>query len=363
VSSEEFHNIRTGEYDGSGPRGQIRMKILLIRFSSLGDCILLGPLVPYLKTAGVEEVTIVTKDVYAPLLAAVDGVDRVVGYDPATGLRGLRQIADRFRDGGYTVVDAHSNLRSRLLSRSLGGARARFHKHYLERISLILFKRQVSLPSILEQYASLAGAVGLPPAKLSPGGFNLPAQIRETAALRMNKDDRPWIAIAPGSRWPTKRWPVTKYAELAERLAVTRGYRILLVGDEDDRRFTSVILSQAGDGCLDIAGETGLLESAGYLSLCRGLVGNDSGLTHLAEAVGTPVVALFGPTVESFGYYPSLESSRVVERKLACRPCSRNGSRPCIRGNQECLAEIDVDTVESAFLEMISNTGPRRIVV
>ncbi len=339
------------------------MKILLIRFSSLGDCILLSPLVPYLKSAGAEEVTIVTKDVYAPLLAAVEGLDRVVGYNPATGLGGLRRIANSLKGGGYTVVDAHSNLRSRLLSRWLGGARARFQKHYLERLGLIVFKRQVSLPSILDQYGSLAGAIGLPPAKLLPGGINVPQQYKEAAAKRMGADDQPWIAIAPGSRWQSKRWPDEKYAELAERLAGPRGYRVLLMGDKDDRRFTSAIASRAGETCLDIAGETDLLEGAGYLCACQGLIGNDSGLTHLAEAVGTPVVALFGPTVDSFGYYPSLERSKVVERKLVCRPCSRNGSRPCIRGNQECLAQIDVDTVESAFLEMISSTGPRRIVV
>ena len=84
---------------------------------------------------------------------------------------------------------------------------------------------------------------------------------------------------------------------------------------------------------------------------------------HLAEAVGVPVLALFGPTVDAFGYYPSRPDSKVVERDIPCRPCSRNGSRTCPRGTQECMVEIDVDTVENAFSDLVSGTGPSHYVV
>jgi heptosyltransferase-2 len=339
------------------------MKVLLIRFSSLGDCVLLCPLVTHLKQNGTENIVVVTKNTYAPLLSAATGVDQVIGYDPRTGIGGLRRLAARFRDRGYTVIDAHSTFRSRLLSWMLGGARARFRKHYRDRLGLIVFKRPVSLPTMLEQYGALATAAGLPAASLSPGGINVPARYTAAAREVMGADNHPWIAVAPGSRWPAKRWPVEKYAELTDRLTRKRGYRVLLMGDGQDRPFTSVIAEAAGDNCLDISGRTSVLEGAGYLSGCTGFVGNDSGLTHLAEATGVPAVVLFGPTVEGFGYYPSLANSKVVERELGCRPCSRNGSRPCIRGTRECLAEIGVDTVEAAVLEMVSGTGPRRYAV
>jgi heptosyltransferase-2 len=339
------------------------MKVLLIRFSSLGDCILLCPLVSHLKQNGADKVVVVTKQTYATLLSAAAGVDQVIGYEPRTGIGGLRRLAARFRDRGYTVIDAHSTARSRLLAWMLGGAGSRFQKHYRDRLGLIVFKRPVVLPSMLEQYGALATAAGLPAVTLSPGGINVPAPYTEAAREAMNGDNRPWIALAPGSRWPAKRWPVGKYAELADRLSRNRGYRILLMGDGTDRQFTSVVAEAAGDSCLDITGRTSVLEGAGYLGGCCGFVGNDSGLTHLAEAAGVPAVVLFGPTVESFGYYPSLPGSKVVERELGCRPCSRNGSRPCIRGTRECLAEIGVDTVEAAVLEMASGTGPRRYVV
>lgn len=340
------------------------MKILLIRLSSLGDCILLCPLAAYLKSQGSEEVTVVTKRVYTEIFAAARGVDRIVGFDPRAGIGGVLRIASEHRDRGYLVIDAHNNWRSRVLSWRLGGAAARLCKYYRERLGLIVLKRPARLPSILEQYGALAVAAGLqPPARLTPGGIDVPGRFAETAAERLRIDHHPFIAVAPGARWPMKRWPVGSFVELCRRLARERGYRILLMGDKNDRNAAAPVASEIGDMCLDITGRTGLLEGAGYLKHCVGFIGNDSGLMHLAEAVGVPVVALFGPTVETFGYYPALAQSKTVERDLPCRPCSRNGGRPCPKGTQECLTGIDVDTVETAVLDMLSRTGSARYVL
>jgi heptosyltransferase-2 len=97
------------------------------------------------------------------------------------------------------------------------------------------------------------------------------------------------------------------------------------------------------------AGEATLIETAALIARCETFVGNDSGLMHLAEAVGVPVVALFGPTVRAFGYAPSLPASTVVERRLACRPCSRNGAAPCPKRTYECLERIRVEDVVDAL--------------
>jgi heptosyltransferase-2 len=338
------------------------MKFLIIRFSSLGDCILLCPLAEYLKSQGAVEVTVVTKRAYVELFAAARGVDRVVGFDPKSGLRGLLRTAAEYRDRGYRVIDAHNNWRSRILSWRVGGADSRFQKHYRERLGLILFKRAARLPSILEHYGALAQSFELPAAELSPGGIEVPARYLEAAAERMGTDGHPYIAVAPGARWPMKRWPVDRYVELARRLTRGHGYRLLLMGDENDRGAASPITDDTGDMCTNITGRTGLMEGAGYLARCAGFVGNDSGLTHLAEAVGVPAVALFGPTVEAFGYYPALPASKTVETDISCRPCSRNGARPCPRGTQECMTGIGVDTVESAVLDMLTGTGISRRV-
>ncbi len=333
------------------------MKIVIIRFSSLGDCVLLVPLAGYLKTRGADEIAVVTKQEYAEVFEAAEGVDRVVRYDPGTGIRGLTRIAAEFRGRGYRIIDAHNNPRSRFLCALTGRAAGRFRKYYPERLGLILFKKRAQIPSILASYGDLARAVGFPAAKLSPGGVVVPRESEARAAQRLGADGRKYIGVSPGAKWPMKRWDENKYLELARRLTDDHGFGVVLLGDQRDRGLSTRIEAGLGEGCVNVTGLTSVVESAAYLKRCELLVGNDSGLMHLAEAVGTPVVAVFGPTVEAFGYYPALAASRVVALDLECRPCSRNGGRDCPIGTHECMAGIDVGAVESAVKYCLRETG------
>ncbi len=318
------------------------MRVIVIRFSSLGDCVLLCPLLAHLKRAGAGEVVVVTKRAYADLFALADGVDRVVAIEPGATLFDLARIGRSLRaaDDETVVIDAHANVRSRVVAAAAGGARARFRKYYRERAGLIVCKRESALPTILAQYAALAERAGFERAALAPGGVRVPRDEVERARARLG--DGPAIAVAPGSRWRAKRWG--GFATLCERLA-DAGYRVVLVGDARDRSFTAPIAAKLGNRCVDAAGESTLVQTAALIARCESFVGNDSGLMHLAEAVGVPAVALFGPTVRAFGYAPSLVRSVVVERRLACRPCSRNGAAPCPKRTYECLERIRPDDV------------------
>ena len=337
------------------------MDVTLIRFSSLGDCILLCPLAAHLARAGMR-VTVVTKRPFVDIFAAATGVDRILALGAGAGLRDLGQIARALNGRADIVIDAHNNWRSRALCAMLGGASIRIEKHYRERVGLIVFKRPAQIPSILEQYGQLAVIAGAP-AALSPGDINIPQEARERCAERLGSDARENIAVAPGSRWPMKRWPVERYLDLSERLCAERDCRIILVGDRTDGDLCRAFADRLGNSLLDMTGCTTILETAACISGCRGFVGNDSGLMHLAEALGVPVVGIFGPTVREFGYYPALESSRTVERRLACRPCSRNGKVPCPRGTHECMTGISTDEVQSVVTNLLEQTGTRRVVL
>ena len=118
-----------------------------------------------------------------------------------------------------------------------------------------------------------------------------------------------------------------------------------------------------GEAATDLSGDTGIMDAAAAIAGADCFIGNDSGLMHLSEAVGVPVVALFGPTVEAFGYYPTLARSKVIERRLSCRPCSRNGKRTCPKGTQECLMEIPVTVAADAFEDFLNERGSNRYVV
>jgi len=333
------------------------MNFLVIRFSSLGDCVLLCPLLDHLKSAGQGQVTVLTKRGYAELFASATGVDRVVALDRRGGTAALWRAAGEFRDRGCTVIDAHASWRSRIACARAGRVDARIQKHTRARLNLIVWKKVSVLPTMLQRYARLCEPLGLPVPALSPGGLRIPGPASAAAANAMGTET--YVAVAPGSRWPAKRWG--GFARLCESIA--RDKRILLVGDHADRAFTAPIARALGDRCLDIAGTPSLMDTAAHIARCRVFVGNDSGLMHLAEAVGVPVVALFGPTVEAFGYYPSLAASRTVERRLACRPCSRNGAAPCPRRTGECLRAIAPEAVAHAVATCFDPSAPRRVIL
>ncbi len=322
------------------------MKVIIIRFGSLGDCILLCPLPRALRDAGASDITIITKAAFAPVFENCDGVDRVLAYDPGQETTRLRTLL-RNAPPHDRVVDAHNTMRSRWVARQLGGADGRFSKQYGARLGLIVFKRSAELPTMLQKYQRTAIDAGFAVPTLTPGGLTPPPSAEETAAdLLVGVSTQP-IAFAPGSRWPSKQWP--GFAELVDKLDPQTP--IVCLGDNGDRQ-TCESVAERFANVTNLAGKTDLMTTAAILRRSRCLVSNDSGLMHMAEAVGTPVTAVFGPTTEAFGYYPSLPGSRVVERRLACRPCSRNGAIPCPKRNLECLTRIPADAVAQAVREV-----------
>ncbi len=161
--------------------------------------------------------------------------------------------------------------------------------------------------------------------------------------------------MAPGSIWGTKRWPY--YRELAERLA-TR-YRIAVVGGADDADLARAIVDAAGTDAVDATGRLTILASAELIQRAHVLVTNDSLPQHLASAVGTPTVTMFGPTVPEFGFGPLAPLSMTLGiETLACRPCHHHGPRVCPLGHWRCMKDLDVARVESA-VELITAATAR----
>jgi ADP-heptose:LPS heptosyltransferase len=245
----------------------------------------------------------------------------------------------------------------------LGGADTRIKKYYGARLGLILFKRAAAIPAVKERYNHLGTALDFPATNNHRESLDIPLSIEQQVSDVLSGFSGEFIAASPGSRWPMKRWPTDRYIQLFTSIQKQYGYSIMLLGDAGDREISGRIERALGDKVLNLTGQTSILEAAGYIRRCAGFIGNDSGLMHLAELVGVPVLALFGPTVEAFGYYPSLPESKVCERDIPCRPCSRNGSRKCPKRTQECLHDIPVQKVENAFLDLVQRKGPRRYIL
>ncbi len=161
------------------------------------------------------------------------------------------------------------------------------------------------------------------------------------------------VAIAPGSVWPTKRWLPDRYAEVVRRLD-RLNVRSVLIGGKSDEGLCAEIALMSGVSPVNAAGRLTLLESAALIGMTRLLLTNDSAPLHLAVAVGTPVVAIFGPTVPGFGFAPYGESDVVLGTGgLSCRPCAIHGGKKCPIGTFECMKGVSVEGVVAEIMRKL----------
>lgn len=329
------------------------MKILLIRFSSLGDVILTTPLVRALRAAYPNaELHFATRPAFAPILASNPRLDRVLTLQ-GSDASALARFAKTLRAQHYDhVLDLHGTLRARALRVLVPGPRWRtYPKASLRRRLMVRFpgwarwKDDVVVP-VPERYFGAARALDVRPDGLPPEVF--PTDEARAAAERALAGagvapDETIVAIAPGARHRTKCWPEERWAELAREI-VDRGERPVLLGGPEDAPLARRI-ADAAPGTVSLAGALDVLASAAVLARARILASGDTGVMHLATATGTPVVALFGPTVRGFGFFPYTDQATILERDLPCRPCSIHGTDACPLGHHECLRGIGVEEV------------------
>jgi len=163
----------------------------------------------------------------------------------------------------------------------------------------------------------------------------------------------PFIVLAPGSVWATKRWPF--YAELLATLPAA--YGIVVAGGADDRELAAAIVAAAPHRVLDATGRLALLASAELIGRAVAVITNDSLPQHLASAMATPTLTVFGPTLPAFGFGPLAPRHVVVEHApgLECRPCSAHGPQRCPRVHFRCMRDISPATVAASLQPLLGD--------
>jgi heptosyltransferase-2 len=348
-------------------------RILVVRLSSLGDVVLtsslLRSLAEHFPAAGID---FLVRDDLVEIATALPGVQRVIAVPRRAGAGLLVGLSRRLARGGYAhVFDVHHSLRSRLLTSGLRRQlRPGFTKQELPRWMLVQMHRDV--------YARFGGARPLRVRMLEPlrrMGFTthlhdthlvLPSAAvvqadRALAAAGIRPPEHEIVGIAPGARWASKRWPVDRFAALVELLARDAARRFVLVGNAGESGLGASVAAVAPQRSLDLCGALDVLGTAAVLARCRLLVTNDSGLMHVCEAVGRPVLAFFGSTSPQFGYAPYRPESLFLHQPPRCNPCSKNGSRPCHRPRHVCMENISVDAAHAAACAILNQLHAARI--
>jgi len=328
------------------------LRVLIVRFSSIGDILLTTPLVRALKRRHEDaQVIYVTKRAMAPLVADNPHLDQVVALEPEEP---VAHLARRLRALHPTHgLDLHGSLRSaalRLLVRCRwsGYAKRKPARMVLISTKLDLYRGRVP---VAERYFEAARRLDVHPDG-GPPEFSLGAAAQDRVARWLAErglDAGPLAALAPGAAHATKRWPLPHWQALAERLRGA-GFRLVALGGPEDRGAARQLSPLAESA----AGEFSLQETGACLARARVLVSGDTGVMHMATGVGTPVVALFGPTVEAFGFFPYRARATVLQQDLSCRPCSPTGTARCPLGHHRCLVDVLPDAVAAAVERLVA---------
>lgn len=328
------------------------LRILVVRFSSIGDVLLTTPLLRALARRHPEAtVAFATKREMAPLVGDNPHVSTVFALEPHEP---VTHFATRIRQWKPDYgLDLHGSLRSRALRVLVSARWSGYRKRKIARTLLIATKLDVygDPTPVAERYFHAARRLDVKPDGLAPE-FHLGARARERVAAWLREHslaDMPIAALAPGAAHATKRWPVAYWTMLAERLAGA-GLRPVVLGGPADRGLAQQLTPVAATA----AGEFSLQETGALLEHARVLVSGDTGVMHMATGVGTPVVALFGPTVRHFGFFPYSAPAVVLERSLECRPCSAMGSASCPMGHHRCLVDIAPGDVAAAVRQLVA---------
>jgi heptosyltransferase-2 len=315
-----------------------RSGILITRFSSLGDIILTTPLIRATRTAYPDaHITFATKREYVGLLETNPHVTEVAALEPRQSLVSFAASLRR-RRFDYRI-DLHSSLRSIALRRLVPGRWVAFAKPRYRRYLLIGGVDAARLQPVSLEYFRAVAALPIVP-------DDGPAEVFTTSedeadAARVASGD--YVVLAPGAGQATKQWPSAHWADLADRLRGT-GLAVVAVGSDPERGLLGAARAAPAFG-LPIRVTAALCRKA------RAVVVNDSGVMHLATAMGARVIALFGPTVPALGFAPYRAPATLMEaRHVRCRPCSTYGSARCPAGHHRCLHDLRPDEVERAVL-------------
>lgn len=316
------------------------MKILVLRFSSIGDIVLTSPVLRCMKQQRKEvELHVATKSAFADLVRFNPHVAKVHELGDDLGDLIQRLKAEVFSE----VIDLHNNLRTARIKRALGAPSYSFAKLNIEKWLLVNFGMdRMPRVHIVDRYMATVGHLGV---KSDGRGLELfiPPEHEVELASLPEAHRNGYTALAIGAGHPTKQLPQRRLIELARLIEGP----LVIVGGSQDQPVARAIASDIGGRAFDATGRYKLLGSASLIKQARGVIAHDSGAMHIAAAFSKNVVSIWGNTVPLFGMGPYIpqhpERAHLAEvQGLSCRPCSKIGHDQCPKGHFHCMEKQDL---------------------
>lgn len=326
------------------------MKILIIRFSSIGDIVLTSPVVRCIKKQlEGSEIHFATKEKYRELVEHNPYISKVHVLENSLRKLTSSLIKEKFN----YVIDLHHNLRSLIVKSRLGVKSYSLNKLNFEKWMLVTLKIN-KLPDlhIVNRYLETVKKIGV---ENDGEGLDFFIPDKDKFAEKDLPDNfrKGYIAFAIGAQHQTKKLPIDKIKSIIENIHQP----IVLLGDKNDllvgkNIVESFELFAKRKQIYNACGRLNINQSASVLANARKVITHDTGLMHIASAFQKEIISVWGNTVPQFGMYPYLGSkgnydlSHIIEVKnLKCRPCSKLGYSSCPEGHFKCMAEIDENKI------------------
>jgi heptosyltransferase-2 len=311
-------------------------RILVINLSNIGDVILTTPVIQALReNFSRAKIAVLVGPRAFSVFKSDRRIDKKIIYDKGTALRNKLGLVNRLRHEKYDLlVDLRHSLFGLLL-----GTRYR---------TPLFLKAPNSLLHMKDRHLWKLETLGLNIKKGAAPSVWFSEDDQDHIKQLLNKwqlkDKQMFVAVACGARSMTKRWEKKGFQDLIKRLVKEYKAKIIMVGDKQDQALAQEIISQIKPRPINLCGKTSITQLAFLLTKCNLLISNDSAPMHLAWAVNTPVVAIFGPT-DHKKYAPRGERDIIIRKDLACSPCEES---LCRKGRRECMQSISADDVFAA---------------
>lgn len=321
----------------------ITNRVLIIRFSSLGDVLLTTPLIRSIKNRFPNlKIDFLVRDEYLDLLKLNPYLNKIyiIKRDQEFDINIL------IKNNYDIAIDLQNNYRSSKLLRKIKAKKLKYKKNNLLKFLLVNFKINFlkETKTVPERYASV-----IPNFTLDNQGLDLFLPENIKSSLDKNKK---FIAFAPGSRHFTKMWKEEYFIKLGNMIQ-KENYTVVLLGGESDKEICENI-SDGIESSINLSNDNNLFQLCADLKMCSALVCNDSGLMHVGAALQIPLVTIFGSTVKEFGFTPYNCKSIIIENNdLSCRPCSHIGRNSCPKKHFLCMETITPDLVFNNLINLL----------
>ncbi|HKK74178.1 MAG TPA: glycosyltransferase family 9 protein [Saprospiraceae bacterium] len=339
-------------------------KILIIRFSSIGDIVLTTPVIRALRQQLNAEIHFLTKPAFASIVAANPYVSQVFSLREEMNETLSALAAEKYE----LIVDLHKNLRSQRVKFALGGKSVSFDKLNLQKWILVNLKWNF-LPAkhIVDRYLEPVRYLGVQYDGQGLDFFIPKAEEIDVAVLadqffshqekeRADLANQRFVALVVGAAHATKRLLPEQLAAIARQIQAP----VLLLGGPDDREVGAAIAEKAGPQVRSLCGKYTLAGSASLVRQAAVVISHDTGLMHIAAAFNRPIISVWGNTIPELGMSPFYESNEsrgvIMEVKgLSCRPCSKIGFDKCPKGHFKCMKEQSIPKIVAQVHEKLLN--------